>query len=100
MRKNFLVWFWFIICLFMMLFSGCSSGELTARTGQKNNNKIDIGDLVIIDGLGVTGKVNNVMERMGDGYQWANILVSSTNGLVKIDDIDVAVLRKIEKLEN
>lgn len=56
-----------------------------------------IGDLVVIDGLDVTGKVNEVY--WGDP-RIVKILVKSTNGTVNVlENINVGVLRKLENPE-
>lgn len=59
-------------------------------------SNIKVGDMVYIDGLDITGRVNQLYGHYSNEQEFANILVKGTNGLPStIDKISTAILNKI-----
>jgi len=60
-------------------------------------NNIELGNVVVIKGLGTTGVVNSLNEFSGT----LNIITTTTNGMVSMMfDINPNVLIKVQDLEN
>jgi prepilin-type N-terminal cleavage/methylation domain-containing protein len=62
-----------------------------SATMSQNTNSINIGDMVYIDGMNITGKVNQINES-----GMVNLLISDTNGTIRMQEgINSALLKKV-----
>lgn len=70
--------------------------EIAAAERQTNPENVKVGDMVYIEGLDFTGKVNGIMGFFSDSPKKVNIFIKNTNGTFSvIENVSIELLKKV-----